>query len=113
MRQDLQEDYIRTARAKGVPERRVVNRHALPVAAPAIAAITGVNVSTLLINVAVIEYAYNIPGLFRLINTAVRAPANVLVLQAMVIEGVVLIVLANALADAVQSRLDPRVRLRA
>jgi peptide/nickel transport system permease protein len=113
LRQDLQEDYIRTARAKGVPERRVVNRHALPVAAPAIAAITGVNVSTLLINVAVIEYAYNIPGLFRLINTAVRAPADVLVLQAIVIEGVVLIVLANALADAIQARLDPRVRLRA
>jgi peptide/nickel transport system permease protein len=113
LREDLQEDFIRTARAKGVPERRVVNRHALPVAVPAIAAITGVNVSTLLINVAVIEYAYNIPGLFRLINTAVRAPADVLVLQAIVIEGVVLIVLANALADAVQSRLDPRVRLRA
>ena len=61
---------------------------------------TGVNVSTLLINIAVIEYAYNIPGLFRLINSAVRAPADVPVLEALVIEGVLLIVLANALADA-------------
>lgn len=113
LREDLQEDFIRTARAKGLPERRVINRHALPIAAPAIAAMTGVNVSTLLINVAIIEYAYNIPGLFRLINTAVRAPADIPVLQALVIEGVVLIVLANALADAVQARLDPRVRLRA
>jgi peptide/nickel transport system permease protein len=110
LRQDLQEDFVRTARAKGVPERRVINRHALPVAAPPIAAITGVNVSTMLINVAIIEYAYNIPGLFRIINTAVRAPADIPVLQALVIEGVVLIVLANALADVVQSRLDPRVR---
>jgi peptide/nickel transport system permease protein len=113
LREDLQEDFVRTARAKGVSERRVINRHALPVAAPAIAAITGVNVSTMLINVAVIEYAYNIPGLFRLINTAVRATADIPVLQGLVIEGVVLIVLANALADAIQARLDPRVRLRA
>jgi peptide/nickel transport system permease protein len=113
LREDLQEDFVRTARAKGLSERRVVNRHALPVAGPAIAAITGVNVSTMLINVAVIEYAYNIPGLFRLINSAVRAPADIPVLEALVIEGVVLIVLANALADAVQARLDPRVRLRA
>ncbi len=113
LREDLQEDFVRTARAKGVSDRRVVNLHALPVAAPAIAQLTGVNVSTLLINVAIIEYAYSIPGLFRLINTAVRAPADIPVLQAMVIEGVVLIVLANALADGIQSRLDPRVRSHA
>jgi peptide/nickel transport system permease protein len=110
MREDLQEDFVRTARAKGVPERRVVNRHALPVAAPAIAAITAVNVSTTLINVAVIEYAYSIPGMFRVINNAVHAPADVTVLEGLVLEGVVLIVVANALADAVQYRLDPRVR---
>ena len=55
LREDLQEDFIRTARAKGLSERRVINRHALPVAGPAIAAMTGVNVSTMLINVAVIE----------------------------------------------------------
>jgi peptide/nickel transport system permease protein len=112
LREDLQEDFVRTARAKGLTERRVINRHALPVAGPAIAAMTGVNVSTLLINIAVIEYAYNLPGLFRLINSAVRAPADVPMLQALVVEGVVLIVLANALADAVQARLDPRVRFR-
>jgi ABC-type dipeptide/oligopeptide/nickel transport system permease component len=111
--EQLQEDFVRTARAKGLSERRVVNRHALPVAGPAIAAMTGVNASTMLINVAVIEYAYSIPGLFRVINTAVRPPADILVLQGLVIEGVVLVVVANALADAVQGRLDPRVRLRA
>ena len=77
LREDLQEDFIRTARAKGLPRQRVINRHALPIATPAIAAMTGVNVSTLLINIAIIEYAYNIPGLFRLINSAVRAPADI------------------------------------
>ena len=110
LRDDLQQDFVRTARAKGLPERTVINRHALPVATPAVAALTGVNVSTMLINIAIIEYAYNIPGIFRLINTAVRAPADIPVVQALVIEGVLLIVLANALADVLQARLDPRVR---
>jgi peptide/nickel transport system permease protein len=110
LRDDLQEDFIRTARAKGVPERRVINLHALPVAGPAIAAMTGVNVSTMLINVAVIEVVYGIPGLFRVINNAVHDPADIAVLQALVLEGVVLIVVANALVDLVQYLIDPRVR---
>jgi peptide/nickel transport system permease protein len=64
----------------------------------------------MLINVAVIEYAYSIPGLFRVLNNAVMAPADVPVLQGLVLEGVVLIVVANALVDLVQWRIDPRVR---
>jgi peptide/nickel transport system permease protein len=110
MREDLQEDFVRTARAKGVSERRVINRHALPVAMPAITAITGVNVSTTLINVAIIEYAYAIPGLFRVTSNAVHAPADVAVLEGLMLAGVVLIVVANALVDVVQYFLDPRVR---
>jgi peptide/nickel transport system permease protein len=108
----LQEDFIRTARAKGLRERRIVDHHALPLAAPSIAAMTGVNVSTLLLNVAVIEYAFQIPGMFRVIVTAVLK-RDVPVLEALIFEGVILVVLANALADAVQYRLDPRVRSRA
>ena len=108
VREALQEDFLRTARAKGLEERRIVNRHALPVAAPAIVAMTGVNVSTLLLNVAVIEYAFAIPGMFRVIITAVLQ-RDVPVLEAIVFEGVFLVVAANLLADAVQSRLDPRL----
>jgi len=110
LREDLQEDFIRTARAKGLSERRVINRHALPVAGPAIAAMTGVNVSTMLINVAVIEVVYGLPGTFRVINNAVHEPAVIQVLQGLVLVGVVLIVLANALVDVVQYWIDPRVR---
>jgi peptide/nickel transport system permease protein len=108
LREDLQEDFVRTARAKGLSERRVINRHALPVAAPGIAAMVGVNVATLLLTVAVLEYSFAIPGMFRVINTAAihhDAP----VLEGIVIEGVVLITLANFLVDAIQARLDPRV----
>ena len=109
LREDLQEDFVRTARAKGLSERRVINRHALPVTVPAITISAGLNVSLMLINMAVIEYVYSLPGMFRVINAAARAPADVVVLQALVLEGVILIVLANALADAVQGRLDPRL----
>ena len=64
MRDVLDADFIRTARAKGLAEKRVLNRHALPAAAPPIAAMTGVNVSTMLINVAAIEYGFGLPGMF-------------------------------------------------
>lgn len=110
--EELQEDFVRTARAKGLSERRVVNRHALPVTIPSIAAMTGVNVSTLLLNIAVIEYAYAIPGMFRVIRNAVSPFVDVPVLEGLVIEGVILITLANLLADAIQARLDPRLATR-
>jgi peptide/nickel transport system permease protein len=110
LRDGLQEDFLRTARAKGVPEREVINRHALPVAVPAIAAMTGVNVSTMLINVAVVEYVYALPGMFRVLTNAVHEPADLAVLEALVLEGVVLIVVANAVVDFVQWRIDPRLR---
>ena len=112
LREALQEDFVRTARAKGLSAGRVVNRHALPVITPAIAAMTGVNISTLLINVAVIEYGFGIPGLFSTIHAA-SLTGDVPVMMGLVIEGVLLITIANFLADAVQQMLDPKVRLQA
>jgi peptide/nickel transport system permease protein len=109
LRDILQEDYMRTARAKGLAERDVIRRHALPVATPPIALMTGVNVSTVLINAALMESAFNVPGLYRLIRSAVYV-RDLWVIQAMVIEGVVLVVVANALADLIQAAMDPRVR---
>src|SRR3954466_10419297 len=108
LRENLDEDFVRTARAKGLPERQVLNRHALPVAVPSIAAMVGVNVATLLVTVAVLEYSFSIPGMFRVIYTA-ATQRDVAVLEAMVIEGVILVTLANFLVDAIQARLDPRV----
>jgi peptide/nickel transport system permease protein len=108
LREDLREDYVRTARAKGLSERRVVNRHALPAAVPGIAAMAGVNVATMLLTVAVIEYSFAIPGMFRVINLAAEE-GDAPVLEGIVIEGVVLITIANFMVDAIQKRLDPRV----
>jgi peptide/nickel transport system permease protein len=70
---------------------------------------TGVNVSTMLLNVAVMEYAFSIPGMFEVINAALLG-GDVAVLEAIVLEGVLLVTLANFAADAVQLRLDPRLR---
>src|SRR3954468_4160932 len=108
VRENLGEDFVRTARAKGLPERQVLNRHALPVAVPSIAAMVGVNVATLLITVAILEYSFAIPGMFRVIYTA-SMQRDAPVLEAMVIESVLLITLANFLVDVIQARLDPRV----
>jgi peptide/nickel transport system permease protein len=109
LRETLQEDFMRTAQAKGVSERRSVNRHALPVSAPAVAGTVGVNVGTLLLTVAVLEYAFSIPGMFRVIYSAGMF-RDLPVLEGIVIEGVVLIALANLFVDLFQARLDPRVR---
>jgi peptide/nickel transport system permease protein len=109
LRDILQEDYMRTARAKGLSRRLVVRRHALPVATPPIALMTGVNVSTVLMNAALMESAFNVPGMYRLIRSSVYV-RDLWVIQAMVIEGVVLVVAANALADLIQAAMDPRVR---
>jgi peptide/nickel transport system permease protein len=109
MREALGEDFIRTARAKGLGDRQVLNRHALPVSTPPIAAMTGVNVSTMLIQAAAIQYGFGIPGMFLTIRGAIVG-RDVAVLEALVLEGVILVVVANFLVDAVQAHLDPRVR---
>jgi peptide/nickel transport system permease protein len=108
LKEELHEDFVRTALAKGLTERRVINRHALPVAVPPIAAMVGVNVSQLLLNVAIMEYIFAIPGMFRVSVTAM-IHHDVPVLEALVFEGVILVTLANLLVDAIQARLDPRV----
>src|SRR3954468_10587789 len=110
LREVLQEDYMRTARSKGLRERRVVDRHALPVAAAPIAMMAGVNMAILLMNLALTESAFNIPGLYRLIKPALYSH-DVALIQAMRLEGVAIIVVANFVADAVQVALDPRVRM--
>jgi peptide/nickel transport system permease protein len=109
MSEALGEDFIRTARAKGLAERRVLNRHVLTVSMSPIAAMTGVNVSTMLIQAAAIEYGFGLPGMFLTIRGAIIGK-DVPVLEALVLEGVILVVIANFLVDAFQDRLDPRVR---
>ena len=106
----LHEDFVRTARAKGLRSSRVVWRHALPAAAGPVVALIAVNMNLILTNLALIEVVFNIPGGFRYIERAL-VNRDVDLVQALVVESTFFIVVANFLADAIQGWLDPRVRL--
>jgi peptide/nickel transport system permease protein len=105
----LHEDFVRTARGKGVRERRVVWRHALRASAPPVIALVGVNMNLILTNLALVEIVFNIPGSYRYIERAL-VNRDVDLVQALVLEATLFIVLANFLADAIHGWLDPRVR---
>ncbi len=105
----LGEDYIRTARAKGLPELRVVVRHALANAAVPIITVIGIGIAILIGGVVVTESVYAIPGLGRLTVDAVLAR------DFPTIHGVILFfslvyVLVNLLIDLSYVFLDPRIR---
>ena len=105
----LGEDYIRTARAKGIPEVRVLVRHALVNAAVPIVTVIGIGVALLIGGVVVTESVYAIPGLGRLTVDAVLAR------DFPTIQGVILFfsfayVLLNLLIDLSYVFLDPRIR---
>jgi peptide/nickel transport system permease protein len=109
LRESLDADFIRTARSKGIRDRRVVARHALPLAAPPIMTLAGANSVVLITNVALMESAFNLPGSFRDLQAAVLN-GDLVYLNALVIECAVFIVVANFLVDLGQALLDPRVR---
>ena len=105
----LGEDYIRTARAKGLPERIVLKRHALANAAVPIATVIGIGIALLIGGVVVTESVYAIPGLGRLTVDAVLAR------DFPTIQGVILLfsfvyVLVNLLVDLSYVYFDPRIR---
>ena len=105
----LGEDYLRTARGKGVRESVVLRRHALPPASAPVIALVGVNINLMITNVALMESVFNIPGSFRYIERAL-VNRDVDLVQGMVLEATFFIVCANFLADAIQAYMDPRVR---
>ena len=107
--ESLGSDYIRTARAKGVPERRILGVHALRNAAIPIATTIGLGVAGLLNGVVVVENVFALPGLGRLTVDAV------LQRDFPVIRGVILVlslvyVLVNLVVDLSYIVLDPRLR---
>jgi peptide/nickel transport system permease protein len=106
----LGEDYIRTARAKGLGERRVIFRHGLRSALTPVASQFGIDVGTLVGGAIVTEVVFGLPGLGW---TAVQAITNgdLPVVIGIVIIASTAVVVANILVDIVYAVLDPRVRL--
>jgi peptide/nickel transport system permease protein len=105
----LTEDYIRTARAKGIAEQAVLMRHALANAAVPIATVIGIGVALLIGGVVVTETVYSIPGLGSLTVEAVLN-RDFPVIQGVVLVFSVLYVLINLLVDVSYLFLDPRIR---
>ena len=105
----LEEDFVRTARGKGLRERRVIRRHALPVASAPVIALIAVNMNLVITNAALVETVFNLPGGFRYTERAL-VNRDVDLVQALILEATFFIVVANFIADAVLAWLDPRVR---
>jgi peptide/nickel transport system permease protein len=105
----LGEDYIRTARAKGIQERAVLMRHALANAAVPIVTVVGIGVGLLIGGVVVTETVFAIPGLGSLTVDAVLN-RDFPVIQGVVLFFSVLYVLINLLVDVSYLALDPRIR---
>lgn len=105
----LQQDYIRVARAKGLPVSRIILRHALKNAAVPIVTVIGISFALLISGVVVTETVFNIPGLGRLTVDAILRR------DYPVIQGVILVfsaayVLINLLIDLSYGLFDPRIR---
>lgn len=110
MIETLSQDYIRTARAKGLSQWRVVTRHALGNAINPLVTLFGFSLSTLLAGALLTEYVFGWPGLGTLIFDALSNKDEPLVMASVVML-VLLLVIGNLIADALLAIIDPRIRL--
>ncbi len=106
----LERPYILAARARGLPERRIIYVHALRNAINPMITLLGYEFSALLSGAALMEIITSWPGLGSLMLTAVRSKDIYLVMASMMMGGV-LFVLGNLLADIALAKADPRIRL--
>ncbi|MGH7093131.1 MAG: ABC transporter permease [Stellaceae bacterium] len=106
----LREDYIRTARSKGLIEKIIINRHALKNAMLPVVTVVGLEFAFLIGGLVVTEQVFNLNGIGRLMVLAVQNQDYTLT-QALVMLVVVIAVLTNLLVDLLYAWLDPRIRL--
>jgi peptide/nickel transport system permease protein len=107
----LREDYIRTARAKGLLERIVINRHALKNALLPVVTVIGIEFAFLIGGLVVTEQVFNLNGIGRLMVLSVQNQDYTLT-QALVMLVVTIAVLTNLAVDLLYAWLDPRISLR-
>jgi peptide/nickel transport system permease protein len=109
MAEALGEDFIRTARAKGVRPTRVLFRHALRAAIVPVVTIFGLDFAGLLSGTIFLEQIFGIDGIGHWGLQALQNPIDLNVVSATVLVGAVLVVVANLLVDILYGFLDPRV----
>jgi peptide/nickel transport system permease protein len=108
----LGQDYIRTARTKGLPDARVVGKHAFTNVLIPVVTVIGITLSLLLSGSVVIETVYSLPGVGRLLASAVLR-RDYPVIQGGLLMVAAGLMLLNLLVDLLYAYLDPRVRYEA
>jgi peptide/nickel transport system permease protein len=106
----LRQDYVRTARAKGLPENKVIYVHALRNAINPLITLLGFEFAGLLGGAFITETYFNWPGLGRLTLQAVQNQ-DIYLLMASLMMGAVLLIVGNLLADLLLTAIDPRIKL--
>ena len=106
----LRQDYIQTARAKGLPENKVIYVHALRNAINPLITLLGFEFAALLSGSFIAEYFFNWPGLGRLTLQAVTAQDKYLVMASLMM-GATMLIIGNLLADLLLKTVDPRIKL--
>ncbi|MDX0621973.1 ABC transporter permease subunit [Sinorhizobium medicae] len=105
----LRQDYVRTARAKGLPERRVIYAHAFRAALVSVIPAIGIQAGSVLGGAVYVETVFQWPGIGAMLVKAIST-RDILLVQGGVLVVAASYVLFNLLADVVQSMLDPRIR---
>ena len=111
MMEVLSQDYVRTARAKGASEWRVVLIHAMRNAILPILAMIGLDIGTFMSGAVVVEAVYGWPGIGQLTWQAIQQ-IDIPIIMAVTLLAATGIVLANLLVDMIAPLVDPRIRLR-
>lgn len=106
----LRQDYIQTARAKGLPENKVIYVHALRNAINPLITLIGFEFASLLSGSFIAEFFFNWPGLGRLTLQAVTAQDKYLVMASLMM-GATMLIIGNLLADLLLKAVDPRIKL--
>jgi peptide/nickel transport system permease protein len=107
----LNQDYVRTAKAKGVAPVRVVLRHALPNALLPVIAMIGIDIGQFMAGLVVVEAVFGWPGIGQLAWQAIQQ-VDIPIIMGVTLVSALAIVLGNLLADLIAPFIDPRIRLR-
>ena len=107
----LRADYIRTARAKGLPRARIILRHALPNAILPVIAMIGIDIGMFMGGIVVVESVFGWPGIGQLAWQAIQR-IDIPIIMGVTLVSACAIVAGNLVADLVTPFIDPRIKLR-
>jgi peptide/nickel transport system permease protein len=109
MREVLHDEFVRTALAKGLTQRTMLRRHAVPAAVAPVLTLAGVTVPVMVTNMVLVELTFSIPGVFQNVRGSM-ANADFPVIQGTVIAAAFLVATASLVVDVALAWLDPKVR---